>query len=329
MKKNHISIMLVVCFLLSLSAVASAAYAVNSNHPNTTEIDTIKMERNRIEYIPNVMYSQPSSYNYPNWPLHMDVMRPYTKEPVPAVICIAGGGFIAANKSEDLQLRMQIAEAGYVVAGIEYRVAPQNIFPAALEDVKAAIRYLRANAKKFNIDPNRIAVMGGSSGGYLTAMAGTTNGLKQFDKGENLDQSSDVTCAIDLFGPSDLTSMVKGLDGQEEGQKSASSLMAVWVNGLALNSKYYGSIQSNPERAAAANPITYISSQTTVPFLLMVGNKDKRVSPNQTKIFHEALVNNGIDSTLYILKDTGHGGINFIQPQIVNIMVDFLNKHLK
>nr|WP_283240774.1 alpha/beta hydrolase [Campylobacter sp. RM9328] len=83
---------------------------------------------------------------------------------------------------------MALAEAGYVVASIEYRVAPEVTFPKPLMDVKSAIRFLRANHKRFGIDPEHIAVMGNSAGGYLAAITGTTNGLKEFEDGENLDQ---------------------------------------------------------------------------------------------------------------------------------------------
>ena len=122
-------------------------------------------------------------------------------------------------KANYLQQRLQIAEAGYVVASIEYRKVPTRVFPEPLEDVKSAIRFLRANSDRYGIDKNKIAVMGSFAGGYLVAITGTTNGYKQFNKG--------------------------------------------------------GSINSDLEKAKAANPMTYISKNTP-PFLLLHG--DARIS---------------------------------------------------
>lgn len=95
-------------------------------------------------------------------------------------------------KANYLQQRLQIAEAGYVVASIEYIKVPTRVFPEPLEDVKSAIRFLRANSDRYGIDKNKIAVMGSSAGGYLVAITGITNGYRQFDKGDNLNQSSNV-----------------------------------------------------------------------------------------------------------------------------------------
>jgi len=126
------------------------------------------------------------------------------------VLFVPGGAFASANMSRNFQLKVDLAEAGYAVASIEYRVVPQAIFPSPLEDVKSAVRFLRANAKRFNIDPANTAVMGSSAGGYFAAMTGVTNSMKEFDQGENLDQSSDVKAVVDLFGPSDLTKLDLG-----------------------------------------------------------------------------------------------------------------------
>lgn len=103
-----------------------------------------------------------------------------------------------------------------MVGSINYRVAPTARFPEPLEDVKAAIRYLKANAAKWGIDSEHVGIVGGSAGGYLTAMAATTSGTKRFDKGENLQVTSDVQAAVDLYGLSDLTQV--GSDFSEDAQ---------------------------------------------------------------------------------------------------------------
>jgi acetyl esterase/lipase len=258
----------------------------------------------------------------------MDILKPTSKDPLPAVIFITGGGFMAANKDNYLQQRMDISEAGYVVTSIEYRVTPQSTFPSPLEDVKSAIRFLRANATKYGIDPNQIAVMGDSAGGYLAALAGTTNDIKEFDKGDFLDKSSSVNAVIDLYGLSDLTKIGEGYSKEvQEIHKSPSAPEAMLVNGAAVFGPG-GSILDNPDKAAKANPITYVTKDDP-PFLLMHGDQDTLVSPNQTQILHEALINKGVDSTRYVVKGAGHGGDIWAQPKIVNLIIDFLDSHLK
>lgn len=158
-----------------------------------------------INQISNVVYEQVPMRGYPSVAMKMDILQPKAKEKLPAIVFVTGGGFINANKDNGIQLRMHLAEAGYVVASIQYRVAPTAKFPQPLEDVKASIRYLKAHADQFGIDPERVGIVGGSAGGYLTAMAATTSGTTTFDKGENLNVTSDVKAAVDLYGLSDLT----------------------------------------------------------------------------------------------------------------------------
>ncbi|MDY6304112.1 MAG: alpha/beta hydrolase [Succiniclasticum sp.] len=139
-----------------------------------------------INQISGVVYEQVPMRGYPSVPMKMDILQPKSETKLPAVVYVTGGGFINANKDNGIQLRMHLAEAGYVVASIQYRVAPTARFPEPLEDVKSAIRYLKAHADQFGVDPERVGIIGGSAGGYLTAMAATTSGTTTFDKGENL-----------------------------------------------------------------------------------------------------------------------------------------------
>jgi acetyl esterase/lipase len=323
MKKSKM-FLLIMLFLLLLISTSVIAGATNS----TSKQLEVPIQKLSVSMISDVVFSQPSTFGYSNYPLKMDVLQPGTHDPVPAVVFVTGGGFMAANNDNELQQRMDIAEAGYVVASIEYRVTPQSTFPAPLEDVKAAIRYLRANADRYGIDPDKIAVMGDSAGGYLAALAGTTNHLKEFDKGENLDQSSAVQAVIDLYGLSDLTKVGYGYSEEvQEVHKSPSAPEAMWVNGAAVFGPG-GSILDNPEGAAKANPITYVTKDAP-PFLLMHGDNDTLVSPNQTEILHDALLTKGVDSTRYVVKGAGHGGEHWAQPKVVNLMIDFLDEKLK
>ncbi|MCU1797009.1 alpha/beta hydrolase [Pectobacterium polaris] len=259
--------------------------------------------------------------------LSMDLVKPYSDKPLPAVVFITGGGFIDAPKSKYIGQRVDIARAGYVVASINYRVVPTVTFPGIVEDAKTAVRFLRANADKFGIDPNKIAVMGESAGGYLAAMVATTNGVGEFDKGDYLNQRSDVQAAIDLYGLSDLTSVGADFsDERKEAHKSPAIPEAMLVNGIPWHGG--GSILNDLDKAKKANPITYISKKTP-PFLLMHGDADNVVSPSQTRILHEALVAHGINSTRYVVQGADHAGLLWYQPEIMKTIIAFLDRNLK
>ena len=261
--------------------------------------------------------------------MKMDILKPQSKTPLPAIVYVTGGGFINANKDNGIQLRMHLAEAGYVVASIEYRVAPTAVFPQPLEDVKASIRYLRANANKFNIDPDRIGIVGGSAGGYLTAMAGVTSGTTTFDKGENLDQSSSVKAAVDLYGLSDLTRIGDDYsDAVKEAHKSAGATESLWVNGSPVFGGRDGGILADPAAAKAADPMTYVG-KNSAPMLLMHGTKDFVVSPSQTDLLFQALRKEGIPSDRYLVEGAAHGGVYWDQAEALSIITDFFNKYLK
>ncbi|MGL5512613.1 MAG: alpha/beta hydrolase fold domain-containing protein [Sporomusa sp.] len=320
-------LLVIIPFLFTAGASAAGKGAV-SDSTNNKVIDT-PIEYPFIKLISNVVYSQVPIRGYDNIALKMDVLVPQQKAPMPAIVYVTGGGFVSANKDNYIQQRMAMAEAGYVVASIEYRVAPTAIFPQPLEDVKAAIRYLKANAAKFNINSDKIGIVGGSAGGYLSAMAGTTSGTRQFDKGENLDQNSEVQAVVDIYGLSDLTRVGADYSQQvQETHKSAGATEALWVHGSPVFGGKDGGILADTDKAKAANPITYISKNTP-PFLLLHGDKDTLVSPSQTEILHHALLEQGIKSTRYIVKGAEHGGAYWVQPEVVQVVIDFLDKYLK
>lgn len=288
----------------------------------------VKLTKPMVNLIPNLTYTQVQNPFGQVTQLQMDILKPNINDKLPVVLFITGGGFIQSPKENYIQQRLAIAEAGYVVASIQYRVVPQATFPGPLEDAKTAVRYLKENAKKFGIDPNKIAVMGESAGGYMSALVGTTSGTKQFDKGEYLNQNSDVQAAIDIYGLSDLTKVGDDFSKEiQEIHKSPSAPEAMWVNGVAVFGPG-GSILNDLEKAKAANPITYISKDTP-PFLIMHGDKDMLVSPSQTKILHEALIDKGIDSTRYIVKNANHADQYWNQKEVLDVIIDFLNKTLK
>ena len=292
----------------------------------TLDVTPVKTE---VRQTSGIVYEQVPSRGYANTALQLDLLQPQKKTKMPAIVYVTGGGFINANRDNGVQLRNYLAEKGYVVATITYRVAPTARFPEPLEDVKASIRYLRANADKWNIDKDRIGIIGGSAGGYLAAFAGTTSGTTTFDKGENLQESSRVSCAVDLYGLSDLTRV--GMDYSPEVQKlhqSAGATEALWVNGSSVFGGKDGGIQADPEAAAKANPITYIG-KNSAPMLLMHGTADTVVSPGQTDLLYQALKAKGIDAERYLIPGARHGGVYWVQDNVLDVIGSFFDRYLK
>src|SRR5436305_794266 len=167
-----------------------------------------------VIYEPNIDYAPAVGGK-----LQMDIVRPRgdSGDGRPTVLCIHGGGFRAGARQSYLPLCIKLAQRGYVAATVSYRLAPKSQFPAPVHDVKAAVRFLRANASKFGIDPERIGVTGGSAGGHLALFLGLTPGVAELEGyGPNLDQSSRVCCVVDYYGPTDFTkSYGKSVDAAE------------------------------------------------------------------------------------------------------------------
>lgn len=305
------------------SATAGMTNKVPSSHLSVNVTTPV------IHQISDVVYEQVPMRGYPNVAMKMDILQPKSDQKLPAIVFVTGGGFINANKDNEIQLRMHLAEAGYVVASIQYRVAPTAKFPQPLEDVKSAIRYLKAHADQYGIDADRVGIVGGSAGGYLTAMAGTTSGTTTFDKGNNLDKSSSVKAAVDLFGPSDLTRIGDDYsDEVKDAHKSAGATEALWVNGSPVFGGKDGGILADKKAADAANPIHYIS-KTSAPMLLMHGTADTVVSPSQTDLLFQSLQQKGIPSKRYLVDGAAHGGIYWNQKEVMDIITQFFDQWLK
>ena len=329
---------LIALALAGLVWMGGNAMAMNVNVDSATKdmpgkvestVLSVPVKTPMINQISDVVYEQVPMRGYPNVAMKMDILQPKSDEKLPAIVYVTGGGFINANKDNGIQLRMHLAEAGYVVASIQYRVAPTARFPEPLEDVKASIRYLKAHADQFGIDPERIGIIGGSAGGYLTAMAATTSGTTTFDKGDNLQVGSDVKAAVDLYGLSDLTRIGDDYsDAVKKAHQSAGATEALWVNGSSVFGGQDGGILANPESTKQANPITYIS-KNSAPMLLMHGTKDTVVSPSQTDLLFQALQKNHIPSQRYLVEGAAHGGVYWNQKEVLDIITAFFDSYLK
>lgn len=246
----------------------------------------------------------------------LDLYLPaHTTNALPVIVWVHGGAWRAGSK-ENCPARRYVAR-GYAVASINYRLSRQAIFPAQIEDCKAAIRWLRAHAAEYRLDPERFAAWGSSAGGHLVALLGTTGDTRQFDQGGHLDQSSRVQAVVDWFGPTDFTQMSKfSLTNSPIDHDAADSPEALLIG---------GAVQENKAKAAQASPITYVS-QTDPPFLIMHGNRDNVVPYQQSQVLHDALQKAGVPVTLKIVEGAGHGlgGL-----EVNRTVEEFFDQHLK
>ena len=283
---------------------------------------------NKVDFVSDVVYTNVYKGGKNN-PLKMDLLLPASEEPAPVLVFIKGSGFTKQYMDGWLQPRLRLAEAGYAVVSVEYRTVPIATFPAPILDTKTAIRYLRAHAEMYNIDPDRIGIWGDSSGGWVATMVGASNGVEEFDQGENLEFSSDIAACVDFYGPTDLQTIGKGQgEAIEAGHDSASTTEAILVNGTAFGPNPGGSINSDPEKAKKASPITYIDKKDPA-FLIFHGTDDNLVSVYESQILYENLKKAGVPAKLVYVKGGTHGGIDFYQPEVMDMVADFFKEQLK
>jgi len=237
--------------------------------------------------------------------------------PLPVIIWLHPGGWSKGRK-EGHSPAVTLVDDGYAVASVDYRLTGVAPFPAQIEDCKAAVRWLRANASKYNLDPDRIGVWGFSSGAHLAALLGTSGGVSELEgNGDNISYSSRVQAVCVVSGPGDLLQ-------QYREALAAPAKMNPKVK-PALEALIGGPLELNKAKAMAASPISYISKDDP-PFLIIQGENDITVPVSVTKSFFAALKAAGVDATLEIATGRGHGvGGPKFQPMIKT----FFDKHLK
>jgi acetyl esterase/lipase len=287
--------------LLSLF-VTSVLTSVASNRLHAADPEYNILVANGIEY------SNPDGQH-----LQLNLARPAGTGPFPAVLCIHGGGFRAGTREGYDGLIKSLARKGYVAATVTYRLAPKYQFPAAVHDTKAAVRWLRANASKYHIDPRRIGVTGGSAGGHLAQFLGVTAGVKEFEgDGGNPDQSSAVACVVNYFGPSDFTkSYGKSVDAAE-------------VLPLFLG----GNLETARVKHIRSSPLYWVTPDAA-PTLCIHGTEDKYVAHEQAVWLIDRLQAATVEAELLTLKGAGHGFKGKEAEVADQAMLAFFEKHLK
>ena len=248
----------------------------------------------------------------------LDLFTPQdAKDKLPLIIWIHGGGWQNGSKDGFPPLFKGYVQKGYAVASINYRLSGHATFPAQIEDCKAAIRWLRAHAQENQIDPDHIGVWGSSAGGHLVALVGTSGNVKEFDVGENLDQSSRVQAVCDFYGPTDFKVFVT--TPKYESHSSDNSPEAKLIGGPVL---------TNLEKAAKLNPITYVTKDDP-PFMIVHGDADPTVPINQSELLFDALKQSDVPVHFHTINDARHGGPEFNAPPVETMIEQFFETSLK
>ena len=233
--------------------------------------------------------------------------------PLPLIVWVHGGGWQAGSKENARAARM--TQRGYAVASISYRLSHEAIFPAQIHDCKAAVRWLRANAQRYNLDPNRFGAWGPSAGGHLVALLGTSGGVTELEGDEgNLSYSSRVQAVCDYFGPTDLLAMKEFPCRIDRDDPNCPEARLIG-----------GGLAENPDKVRLADPITYVTPDDP-PFLIVHGDQDDVVPFNQSDLLYQALKKAGVVVTFHTVEGAGHG---FGEREPAELVNAFFDRHLK
>jgi acetyl esterase/lipase len=295
--KNNLSLSLAIAALMSFVAPCETSVAKSPSVPEG------------VIWQVGIEYSNPDDQH-----LQLNLARPKIGDgPFPAVLCIHGGGFRAGTRDGYDDLCMQLAKRGYVAATITYRLSPKYKFPAAVHDAKAAVRWLRANAATYKINPDKIGVTGGSAGGHLAQFLAVTAHVPEFEgAGGNPEQSSSVACVVNFFGPSDFTkSYGKSVD--------AAVVLPMWLG---------GNLETARELHLRASPLYWVTPDAA-PTLCVHGTDDKYVAYEQAVWLVDRLKAAGVEADFFTLKGAGHGFRGNDAKLADQALFDFFDKKLK
>src|SRR5688572_16521374 len=240
----------------------------------------------------------------------MDIYFPASGGPWPVLAYVHGGSWMHGDKSEAILFAARMTSQGYLVVSINYRLYPEGRFPNMIEDVKCAIRSLRAHASEYNLDPNRIAAIGPSAGGHLVSLLGTSDASAGWDVGEYLDQSSRVQAVVAMAPVTDLTRNFPNADIEA-------------MRGIGFGE----------HNILLASPINHVTPDDP-PFLLIHGDRDEVIPYEQSQLMYERLLQINVPAQLVIVQNAGHsltapdGSASPTFDEINQIILDFLARYL-
>ena len=260
----------------------------------------------------DITYSRVGDWYDATWQeLKLDIICPKFREghaSQPCIVWICGGAFITERKDVWLPEMVDFARMGYTVACVDYRTSDKAGFPAALIDIKTAIRFLKAHAADFCIDPARIFTMGESAGGTLASLAGVTAGSPEWEQGEWQDQDSTVAGVVDFYGLEDV--------------EAVAGLTAENVPGWQMTAFLGDDPVKNMKLASSVNHVT----ADTCPFIIFHGSADATVPVAQSESLYKRLTDAGVRADLYIVEGAIHGDPLLYQPEVKSIIDRFLRE---
>lgn len=286
----------------------------------TLQADT--EEPNKACYIPNVEYVKRG-----DTPLHLQLLLPKgmlpgmpSKRRFPLIVYVQGAAWGEQDMYQNLPQIGELARRGYVVASVKHRPSSMAGFPAFLQDVKSAIRFLRAKADTYYINSDEVAIWGDSSGGHAALLAGVTGDMEEFKTEDNHGISDAVKAVIDFYGPTD-SSKINEAPRNPIFQEDREN----WPENILFG----GIVEEHPEIAQAGNPIQYVCSEKELPpFLIVHGDRDATVPFNQSVRMVQKLQECGKEVEFYKVCGADHG-IYFWTDELLDIVEHFLIKYLK
>lgn len=275
----------------------------------------IKVSNPAYYMISNLTYAQvPAWYGHTMQDLKLHLLMPEdAKKEYPCIVWLCGGGWMQIDKSAHMIYLADLARRGFVVASVEYRMSVEEHMPAQICDVKAAIRYLRAHAKQFHIDADKIGLMGESAGGYLTCLAALDDD-PVYEVGAYLDYSSSVQAACPWYPPTQFATCEVNVSENDESLSAASLL-------LGKSLKKHGAEFINYD------PVEHVTKDAP-PFLILHGTKDETVPFEQSVLLHDKLEKANVDVTLVAIEGANHADLQFFQQEVWDMIADFFSDNL-
>lgn len=274
---------------------------------------------------PGLVYGTYAGPNGQTQGLLLDLLVPDgAASPAPLVIWIHGGGWRTGSRTPMPARITGLCARGYAVAAVDYRFSSVAVWPAQIQDVKGAVRWLRANASTYGLDPGRFGAWGDSAGGHLASILGTSGGVPSVTIGSvtvdlegtaggNAEESSRVQAVVDWYGATDFLQMHFYPTSMNHDAATSDESRLIG-----------GPIQGNPERSATANPITYVTADDP-PFLVMHGTVDKTNPFNQSELLFDALDASGVPVSFVPVQNAGHGGSAFNLSSVLQTVYAFFD----
>ena len=279
--------------------------------------EKLMINRTKPQYVQvsDITYAQVDSwYDHCRRDLKLDLIYPedMSDKRYPCIVWICGGGWMRMDRSAHLSYLSTLAHQGFVVCSVEYRTSNEGCYPMQIEDVKAAIRYLRAHADRYRIDKEHFGAMGESAGGFLTCMAALDHD-KARDVGEYLEESSNIQAACPWYPPTNLSTF-KYKDAEECAASMESLLLGY-------------NIMRNIKEAYNSSPVSKVTKDAP-PFLIIHGINDQTVPFEQSEELYDKLIENGCDADLIALEGADHADLQFFQDELWDRIIEFFKTKL-